>query len=231
MGAWGYTIFENDAAQEVLDRWDEWNNGPHAMGYEQALEHYFKYWGDAIEYGDSITNCEIIALVGIHLEKEIEIPKKLFEAAVKAISRELEFGELANWSDPEERENVLRELIGKIGAKPVKIKKRLFFKDPTIQYGNPASAKKNLLSLAKRMRKDAGSDYIVLAKSLPPFLRTLHRFMQHRVWEKDYNIAEQAKIERCLMLLWYVAMSTGISLEDLEQQMDKIIDQWKDVKS
>lgn len=223
MGAWGYSIFENDAAQEVAERWADWIDGPKAIGYDKAIERFFKYWGDAIKYGDPITNSEIIALLGIHLRSDIEVPKRLRTAAIVAISNELEEGALSSWDEPEKREAALRDLLNRINAEPTKPKRPAFFKDSAFHYKDIAAAKRDLVERARRMRKTSGSEFIVSPKDLPPFLKTLHRFMHHRVWEKDYNIAEQARIERCMMLGWYVAMSTGMSSDELEKLLDRIV--------
>jgi hypothetical protein len=223
MGAWDYSIFDNDSAQEVVQRWEEWIDSPKAIGYKKAIDRYFKYWGEAIEYGDPITNSEVIALLGLHLEKNIVVPAKLKEAAVTAVSIELELNSLNSWDNPEKRKEALLGILSRINAKPKVIKRRYLFKDPALEYRSSQAAKKDLLVRAKKMRERVGSEYLVSSKDLPPFLSTLNRFMNHRIWEKDYHIANQAKIERCMMLVWYVAMNTGMSLDKLEELIDLII--------
>src|SRR5258705_12404718 len=103
MGAWEYGALDNDPALEVMDRWEYWVEDPGGMGYDAAIDHYFKYWGDAVRYGDAITNMEIIALAAIHLNKSIRLPARLKKAAVDALNRELVSDELQSWKDPNRR--------------------------------------------------------------------------------------------------------------------------------
>lgn len=223
MGAWGYSIFENDAAQEVVQRWDEWIEGTKAIGYDEAIKRFFDYWGDAVNYGDPITNSEIIALLGLHLENKIEIPSQLKKAAIQAISRELEEQELNSWDDPLKRKSALNEILKAINAKPVKIRKPISFKDPALAYRNIDAAKRDLLKRFKEYKQKKQNWHTLPWQKLPSFLSTLYRYMEHRVWEKDYHIAEQARIERTMMLAWCLAASINMSETDFLDLISKII--------
>ena len=89
MGAWGEELLENDPALDVVERWREWVEDPAGIGYDSAIDEYFEYWGTGVRYGDGITNMEILALVGIHFDKDLSIPKRLKKAGVDAANREL----------------------------------------------------------------------------------------------------------------------------------------------
>jgi hypothetical protein len=224
MGAWGYSVFDNDAALDVLDRWKDWVESPTGMGYEHAIEAFFNRWGDAVKYGDLLTNCEIIALLGIHLEKGIKIPERLRTAAITAISLELEQAALNSWAEPEKRKSELEALLERINAKPKKVKKPFFFRDPTLHYKDLHQAKSALLELSKDVYQgDSVEPYKLPVKKLPPFLQMVKRVKHYRLDEKDQHIADQAFAERNLMLAWYAGIGAGLSREELESLMDKVI--------
>ena len=148
MGAWDYGALDNDPALEVIQRWEEWIEDSDAIGYEQGLERFFTYWGDAINYGDTITNMEIIALLAIHLNKKYPVPKRLEKAAIDAINRELVPEELNSWSEPKRREEALLKLLTHIGGKAKPPRPPKYFKDPAIHYKNTGAARQDLLRLA-----------------------------------------------------------------------------------
>ena len=215
MGAWGYSALDNDPAYDVLYRWEEWTVKS-SYTPEEATEHFFKYWGDSIKYGDSITNMEIIALLAIHLNNKITISKKLKKTAIDAINRELVEEELSSWESPEERKAVLLSLLSEIGGEIKPPKKPKLFRDPALCYGNTGSAMSDLKKLIKKKELNyySGTD-------IPAFLKTLNRLANYQVWEKDYNIWEQAHRERYMMLAWYLGKSIQMSEEEINKLLER----------
>jgi len=221
MGAWGYSPFECDEGLDVKERWDDWINGYHAIGYDNAIKRFFEHWGDAIRYGDSITNNEIIALTFLHLDNNRELPKKLQNVAEDAINRELEENELERWKDPEKRRDFLVQLLEKIGGIRKKPKSPNIFLDPALHYRSLAEAQSKLSRAYSKLKS---SKYpIGLSKAgFPEFIVTLGRLMEHRVWEKDAKIYMQARAERSMMLAVYLAIQLNYSQDELEKLLEKI---------
>ncbi len=234
MGAWGYSVFENDAAQEIVARWAEWTDGPGAIGNADAVSRFFSHWGDAAKYGDPTTNSEIIALLGIHLRDEIDVPVRLRDAAVRAISTELEPTALNAWGDPREREAVLREVLRRIGAEPVKPKRPKSYDDPALYYGSITAARDDLLARAERMSETGSEpfrarncfmrdDFFVAPIGLRQFFISLHRLMCFRIWGEDDASRNLARIERSMMLASYVGARSRMSMAEIEELLDKVI--------
>src|SRR5258708_2234202 len=219
MGAWDYGALDNDPALDVIQRWEEWVAGPNSIGYEEAINRYFVYWGDAVNYGDAITNMEVIALVAIHLNNQLPIPKRLIKAAEHAISRELVPDELESWAEPEKRKEVLSRLLTEIGGMIRRVRPPKIFRDPAIHYKNTTDARRDLLRLANIVRPQGRLGLSQLMyhsrESAPPFLQTVHRLMMHRIWEKDWKIEEQASTERRMMLAWYLGLTSGMTIEEI----------------
>lgn len=224
MGTWGVGSFDNDPAIELRERFEEWVDGLKPIGYDAAIDRFFRHWGDAVNYGDSITNSEIIALAAIHIERKLALPIRLRKAVVHAISRELLPEVLQSWEDPEQRAVELEAMLRELNERKVDVPRPYWFRDPALIYGSIESAKRDLLRRCRQVRNSLGSRYIVTPKVLPRFLKTLDRFMNYGVAERDYNIAEQARIERCLMLAWYVGMVSGFTEEEIEKLFERIVD-------
>jgi hypothetical protein len=227
VGAWGYAALDNDPALDVLQRWREWVEDPAGIGYDGAIEQYFTYWGDALKYGDPITNMELIALLAIHLNNGLKVPKRLLTAAAAAINRELVEEELQSWEEPEKRKEALLQLLSAIGGKIKPPKPPKVFGHPAIHFKNTPQARAELLQLAK-IAKEKGGLSIMYDDSVavPPFLQTLHRLMMHRVWEADFNVLAQATRERQMMLAWYLGIASCVSLEELPQMLDRAKGPW-----
>ncbi len=222
MGAWDYGALDNDPALDVLQRWQEWIGNPPGAGYEEGINAYFQVWGDAVNYGDSITNMEIIALLAIHLNKALLIPKRLTKAAKDAINRELMPDVLSSWKEPERRKEALMAMLGEIGGKVKPVKPPKQFHDPTVHYKNTAEAREELLRLAHIAYPQGyvGFFNVLNSENVPPFLQTLHRLMMHRIQEKDWNIEEQASLERRMMLAWYLGLASGADPDDIARMLD-----------
>ena len=215
MGAWGYSALDNDPASDVQYRWDEWTVKS-SYTVEEATDQFIKYWGDSIKYGDSITNMEIIALLAIHLNSNLALSKKLKKISIDALNRELVEGALNEWKSPSTRKKTLLLLLNSIGGEVKAPQKPKIFKDPSLCYSNTASALSNLKKLSKKKKIDfyGGTD-------VPPFLKTLNRLFNSRVWEKDYNIYEQAHRERLMMLSWYLGSQLKMSEEEIRSMLEK----------
>jgi hypothetical protein len=228
MGAWDYGALDNDPALEVLDRWQAWVDDPAAIGYEAAIDQYFKYWGDAVGYGDSITNMEVIALAAIHFNRELRVPARLRKATVDALNRELVPDELNSWANPARREEVLLRMLAELGGKRTRPRRPKMINDPAVQFRSIGSARAELIGLAKAVTGEVKQlGYLGFSQSMmgesvdvPPFIRTLHRFMNHRIWEKDWNISSHAHHERRMMLAWYTTLANGGSVEDVANALD-----------
>jgi hypothetical protein len=215
MGAWGYSALDNDPAYDVLYRWEEWTV-KNSYTPQAATDQFIKYWGDSIKYGDSITNMEIIALLAIHLNNELAISKKFTKIAVDAINRELVEDELTSWENPENRKQVLLELLKEVGGQVKPPKKPMIFKDPALCFKNTGTALCSLKKLSKEKELNYYGD-----SDVPPFLKTLNRLVNFQVWEKDYKIWEQAHRERYMMLAWYLGKSLHMSEEELEGLIER----------
>ena len=223
MGAWGVGPFDSDEGLDIRERWENWLNGYDAIGYEQAIKLFFDHWGDAIAYGDSITNNEVIALAALHHENNKEIPSKLASAVEDAINRELEPSEIDKWKDSEKqaRREFLRDLLEKVGGSRRKPKNPNLILDPALHFRSLGKAKASLL---KSFQKIKGSKVrISLSKAgFPSFILTLDRFMNHRVWEKDSKIYLQARNERLLMIAAYLALRCNYSEAEFKSFLDEI---------
>lgn len=217
MGAWNYGALDNDPAGDVLYRWNE-RVEKNGLAPERATDLFFKDWGDAIRYGDSITNMEIIALLAVHLNSSLPVPKKLKRAAEDAINRELVPSVLETWADAKKRKEVLLGLLHEIGGKVRPPKKILFFDDPALCYKNTPDAYEALLALVEKAKKGK-------PLAFPPFLQTLNRLMTYNVWEKDYKIYEQAQRERLMMLVLYLGLKVKMDAEELKTLLDRCA-QW-----
>lgn len=221
MGSWGYSALECDEGQEVKERWDDWVSSHNAVGYDEAIKRFFSQWGDAIRYGDSITNNKIIALTYIHLDQNISIPKKLRKVAEDAINRELVESELARWNDSDKRSEFLIQVLQKIGGVEKKPKSPNVFLDQALHYRSLEETEKKL---SKSYNKLKNSKYPIgiSGAGFPEFMITLERFMNHRVWEKDSKIFMQARAERAMMLATYLAIQLNLSQEELDSSLQEI---------
>lgn len=219
MGAWGYSSLECDEGLEVQERWKTWAD----EGYDnkQIIEFFLKHWGDAINYGDSITNNEIIALTVLSAQKQETITGKLKKATVDAINRELEPVELERWEKPREREKFLNTLLTELGGKRKRPKKIKLFSDPVLDYKSSDEA---INKLTKSFNNIKSSKYpISFSKAgFPDFVTTLDRFMSHRVWEKDSNVFIEAKVQRLMMIATYLALNLDLSEQELIEFLRKI---------
>jgi len=219
MGAWGYSALETDEGQDIKDRWQAWLD----QGYDnnKIIDMLLKHWGDAINYGDSITNNEIIASALLCVEKKITLPKELSKAAINAINNELETDELERWEKPQERTNTLTTLLDELGGKREKKRKFHLFKDPVLNYKSASDAKKQLIKLSKKMQK---SKYPLSYSKVgfPDFFSTLDRYMNHKLSGKDTSLFIEAKKQRLMMLSTYLILNLNASEEELEKLFDAI---------
>ena len=216
MGTWGYEPLDSDAAMEIQYLWDTYviqNVREYNWDKEQIVDYFIGRWGDAVNYGDNITNSEIIALVEIFRSENLKITKTFKKVAQDAINRELMDEEIAEWKDPKKRKKILLSYLDSIGGKIKKPKKKIVYNDSAILYKNKATAERELMKMTKFGRKMTfGLNILMndeLKKDLPDFLKTLDRFMKHGLWEKDSNIAIEAKQQRLMMLAFYLAMYIG----------------------
>ena len=218
MGAWGYSALDNDSAYDILYLWEEWTQKC-SYTSEQATQKFIQDWGDAINYGDSLTNMEIIALLAILLNNGAAISEQFKKISVDAINREIIDEALDSWNDPDKRKvtliSLLKEVDGEI-KKPIKPK---FFKDPALCYRNTNIALNDLNRLTKRIRK-AKPGYYNINKE-PSFIKTLRRLMNSQVWEKDINIYGQARRERLMMISWYLGTELKMSEEEIRALLER----------
>ncbi|KAF0803513.1 hypothetical protein ACRYJU_04455 [Alloalcanivorax xenomutans] len=223
MGAWGVGPFDCDEGLDIKDRWEDWINGYNAVGYDEAIKRFFSRWGDAIRYGDSITNNEIIALVALHFDNQMQPPRKLVKAAGEAINRELELSEVGKWEHDKRRlrEEFLCDFLDRLGAVRKKPKSQNLFMDPALNYRSLNVAKKGLLRSFRKIKdreKRVGFD----RAGFPTFFNTLFRFMNYGVWEKDSKVFMQANTERLMMLATYLAIGLDYSEDELKALLDEV---------
>ncbi len=232
MGTWGYGLLDGDAALDIVELWEEYFSQP-SYGHTFVEEKCFGRWGDAVKYGDYITNTEILALVALHLDNNIPLSKRLKKTATDAINRELVDDELENFKDPQKRKKILLDLLKTLGGKRRKPSKPRMFRDPALQYRNTEHARKELLRIVKEADGMPWITYIIcklyfpsqlrknLNAKIPPFLKTLDRYMKHRVREKDGNIIHQAKVERLMMLATFLGVSIKMSEDEIVNLLDR----------
>jgi len=219
MGAWGYSSLESDEGAEVRERWSGWRKA----GYNEAqlIDLFLKSWGDAVKYGDSITNNEIIATAQLCLDGSVSIPAKFKKVIVDAINRELEPMELERWETSEAREKFFIGLLDKLGGKRQTPRKIKLFSNPALTFRSTAEGKTRLFRSFRKMK--SSKHPISLSKSgFPVFLSTLDRFMNHRIWEKDANIYLEAKKQRLMMLATYLALNTDMSEQEFDALLHRI---------
>lgn len=222
MGAWGYSPLDCDEGLDVKENWDNWLDGFNAVGYDEAIKRFFEHWGNAIKYGDSVTNNEIIALAFIHLENDIELPTKLKKATEDAINRELEGGELERWKEPDKRQAFLEQLLTAIdGARKVP-KNPNFLLDPALHYRSLSEAEKKLSKAYGKLKSKRTYPISLTTAGFPTFMETMRRLMSHRIWEKDSKIYMQAIAERSLMLGIYLSIDLNYSQEEADAFLAQI---------
>ena len=197
MGVWDYGLLDSDPALDIVELWEEYTAKYPEDGHTDVEEQCFERWGDAIRYGDSITNAEILALVALHLNNELPVSKRLRKSSIDAINRELVDEELENWEDPKKRKVILTTLLESLGDKIKRPRKPRFFRDPSLQYRSTEHANKQLMKIVREAAGQVWVAYMLnkqlyskdmsvnLNAKIPPFLETLDRYMRHRIWEKE----------------------------------------------
>ena len=216
MGTWDYGLLDNDPAMDIKDLWDKMMHEP-GYDHNDAVNTCFNRWGDAANYGDTITNMEILALVALHLNSNLELPERLVKISIDAINRELMPGELSSWEEPAKRKQVLMTLLDELGGEvKLPIQKRIL-KDTSLTYKSIQHARVELLKIVDEAKGMPWITYNVIRQmeptidnthraKIPPFLQTIDRYMKHRIWEKDSNISCQATVERLRMLTTYLGI-------------------------
>ena len=112
MGAWGFNPFDCDEGLDVKERWQERVNSRNQKDCSHVVSHFFEQWGDAVKYGDSITNNEIIALTVLHFDDGLGWSHHLIELhLLRVVNNECWTVELlvTIWVIPEE-ESLLHTL-------------------------------------------------------------------------------------------------------------------------
>ncbi len=222
MGAWGYSALESDEGLGVKDWWETGEK----LGHDSAkiIDIQIKEWGDAVNYGDSITNNEILATALICIDKNIDLSSKLKKITIDAINRELETIELARWRDPREREDALNNLLIELGGKRKKPQRYKIFSDSALEYKSVKIARNKLLKSYKKSQSKAHP--ISLSKAgFPEFISTIDRFMNSKLSEKDTSIFIESRKQRLMMLSTYLLLSLNKSDTELEKLFDQI-DKW-----
>lgn len=228
MGAWDYSFLDNDPALDIKELWDEMLNRGGHYDHNDITVKCFGRWGESVEYGDTITNMEILALIALHFNNGIEPSSKLAKVGIDAANLELIPSQLELWKEPEKRKKVLLELLQKLGGEVKPPKKRLLFKDPAIYYGNTKLAQAELLKIFNDTKGMPWITYVVKRQmtdskspQIPPFIQTLDRFMKHHIWEKDQKIHDQAVIERLMMLATYLGIWLKMPREEIEELLKR----------
>jgi hypothetical protein len=229
-----YGALDNDAALDVLARWEALSDLPLAA----AVADFMARWGDALNYGDATTNMEVIALSTLVRKAGHQLPKSLRVAYEDALNRELTPSALEAWADPARREAALLAMLADIGGTRRKPRRPKAFKASQIRFANTPAAHDELMRLAAYVRK---AGYLGLTDVMypppsglkpeqtfrlhtsdpppglaPDFLRALHRLVRAGLAEADSNLAEQALRERRMMLAWYLGLVSLMSLEEIE---------------
>lgn len=227
MGVWDYGLLDNDPAQDIKELWDEMINGLLRYTPEDVTKICMDRWGDAVNYGDSITNSEILALAVLYLNNNFELPKKLRKITIDAINRELVSEELSEWKEPGKRKEALLHLLKETGGKVNPPRKTLLKKDSALYYKDLKIAREDLLSIIDDANGKPWNVYCVVKRleeqnlNIPPFLATLDRYLKHRVWEKDSQINDQAIAERLMMITTFLGMWLKLPKHEIERLLEK----------
>lgn len=128
MGAWGYDLFDNDAAGDLEVVWESYV----ARGRQVDPEHwtgerihdFFRLYfraafssGSWLEHGQA--PLEVLALGGLFLKNGIPIPDDLRARLAEAANHELRRDRLKDWASPRRREQALVQFLETIGGERV----------------------------------------------------------------------------------------------------------------
>lgn len=240
MGAWDYGALDNDAALDVLARWEALSG----LSLDAAVANFAARWGDALNYGDATTNMEVIALSALVRKAGHHLPKPLRSACEDALNRELTPSALESWVDPARREEALLAMLADVGGKRRKPRRPKAFKASQIQFATTPAAHDELMRLAAYVRK---AGYLGLADVMyppppglrpeqtfrlhtsdpspglaPAFLRALHGLVRAGLAEADTNLADQALRERRMMLAWYLGLVSLMPVEEIEALVSRV---------
>jgi hypothetical protein len=220
MGTWDYGPLDNDAASEVKYLWDtyvlekirskEWNR-------KQAIDYFLRRWDEAIEYGDSITNSEIIALAELITQQFGKIPKSFLRVAEAAVSRELQDVNVESWKEPKRRKEALLAFLKRIGGKRQKVKPPSFLGDRFLDFPNDQVA---FDVLSKLIDCHGKGPVKFIQKNYPRFLIVLERYLNHGMWEKDSSISDQAWIQRRMMLAYWLGTNLKLPKNRIQEMMN-----------
>lgn len=231
MGTWDYGLLDNDPAMDIKDLWDRVMQEP-GYDHNDAVNTCFNRWGDAVNYGDTITNMEILALVALHFNSKLKLAERMVKIAIDAINRELMPEELSSWEEPEKRKKVLMTLLKKLGGEVKPPTQKKMPKDTSLTYKSIQYAKTELLKIVDEAKGMPWITYRVMRQmepiigdpcrvKIPPFLQTIDRYMKHRIWQKDSNITCQATVERLMMLTTYLGIWLKMSREEIMELLDR----------
>ena len=122
MGAWGAGVFENDAALDVKNHWeDEVAPRLGSLSTESIVAEFAADWGEPIPYFDSSLNAELMALAQLLVDAARPLPAAFKRAVEQAASWELKRDVLAEWESPKERRRVLIAFLDGIGGEKRKL--------------------------------------------------------------------------------------------------------------
>jgi hypothetical protein len=237
LGAWDYGALDNDPALDVRGLWEARYDG--VASIVSIVETLLDRWGDGLNYGDTVTNMQVIALCALVRNTGQPIPARLKVAGQEAINRELIDSNLSTWKDRSKRETALLTMLKDLGGRRKKPKKALEFHDSSIHYESTSSAHADLMRLAELISQERliGLMDILLPRQealarsarinrphelAPSFMRALHRLMRQGISEKDSNLEDQALRERRMMLAWYVAVTSMMTPEEIDALLTRV---------
>lgn len=126
MGTWGYGLFDNDAAGDLVVVWDRYvepgrRMAPESWSGEQIYEFFRStYFRQAIASGQGVrhgeTALEVLALGSLFLEHEMQIPAGLRQLLADAANHELRKEQLKEWASPRKRERALLDFLATVGG-------------------------------------------------------------------------------------------------------------------
>ncbi len=198
MGTWGCKPLENDYALDLKLTWDDLiASRIHSIKEDEIISTFIDDWGDPVDYTDTSTNSEIIALCYLMNTSGLGFSEKTKRIFENAISYELKKDVLDEWKNKKERKEELLSLLSTFNGKKQRVKTsedQLFNR-----------LKLNLTEYEEYLNTVFNGTPI---KEFPLYFIHLNNLFNFSKCGCSDDPNEEKRI-RCMMLLWYVSTENG----------------------
>ncbi len=211
MGTWGCKPLENDCASDLKLTWDDLIAPRiHSIKEEEIISTFMKDWGDPIDYIDTSTNLEIIALCYLMNRSGLGFSEKTKRIFENAISYELKRDVLGEWENKKERKEELLSLLSIFNGKKrsVKTSEDQFINRLNL---NLTEYEEYLITVFNGAPIKEFSLYFIHLNNLFNFSNCGHS-----------DDPDEEKRVRCMMLLCYVSTENGWKKKDIEEYLNII---------